>query len=282
MNVNNTVNFVGGTNAGNERTKLQGGGRDWTLNDDATISARHHSHLVLGFRGPISYNTSAATSSPQQRVAIKASTRGAINSWEEHVKSGQTFCSFKTGTGPSQAVETFQFVRAGSGYATVGSSSGRNEYNASGRLLTHRQGHCTASLQPNGDFLWSHGYTSRRVDAPADGFAQAAPTSAPAPADSDDILQGKYRGLRKFDGRRKESIPGVGRQISNTDYTIYLWAKSTGPFDLMCSGRISSGVYLHIQLERGGIYFGHGWNDMNGSHFPRGTWASLAFIFSRS
>ena len=47
MEVGNTVNFVGGTTA-NERTELEGGGRDWTLNDDGTISAKHHPHLVLG------------------------------------------------------------------------------------------------------------------------------------------------------------------------------------------------------------------------------------------
>lgn len=47
MNEGTTVNYVGGDSVG--RTKLAGGGRDWTLNDDGTISAKHHPHLVLGF-----------------------------------------------------------------------------------------------------------------------------------------------------------------------------------------------------------------------------------------
>jgi len=48
MNEGTTVNYVG---AGENRakTKLGGGGRDWTLNNDGTISAKHHPHLVLGF-----------------------------------------------------------------------------------------------------------------------------------------------------------------------------------------------------------------------------------------
>ena len=41
------VNWVGGTSA-KEKTKQDGGGRDWTINDDGTISAKHHPHLVLG------------------------------------------------------------------------------------------------------------------------------------------------------------------------------------------------------------------------------------------
>jgi len=42
------VNFVG-AGAGHVHTKQGGGGRDWTLNNDGTISAKHHPHLVLGF-----------------------------------------------------------------------------------------------------------------------------------------------------------------------------------------------------------------------------------------
>ena len=41
------VNFVGGVDF--KKTKVPGGGRDWKLNDDGTISAKHHPHLVLGF-----------------------------------------------------------------------------------------------------------------------------------------------------------------------------------------------------------------------------------------
>lgn len=48
MDEGNVVNFVGGTNE-DAKTKQGGGGRDWTLNDDGTISAKHHPHLCLGF-----------------------------------------------------------------------------------------------------------------------------------------------------------------------------------------------------------------------------------------
>ena len=43
----NGVNWVGGTNA-QEKTKLGGGGRDWRLNEDGTISAEQKPELVLG------------------------------------------------------------------------------------------------------------------------------------------------------------------------------------------------------------------------------------------
>ena len=51
MEVGNAVNFVGGSTA-KEVTKKGGGGRDWTINDDGTISAKHHPHLVLGVQVP--------------------------------------------------------------------------------------------------------------------------------------------------------------------------------------------------------------------------------------
>merc|ERR1711939_412815 len=50
MEINNTVNFVGGTNQGKERTKLGGGGRDFVLNDHATISPKNAPQLCLGLR----------------------------------------------------------------------------------------------------------------------------------------------------------------------------------------------------------------------------------------
>lgn len=46
--VGTVVNFVGGSGGGGHRTKLHGGGRSWTINDDGTISCRNHPHLVLG------------------------------------------------------------------------------------------------------------------------------------------------------------------------------------------------------------------------------------------
>lgn len=42
-----TVNFVGGTSK-KKKTRIIGGGRDWVINGDGTISVKKHSHLVLG------------------------------------------------------------------------------------------------------------------------------------------------------------------------------------------------------------------------------------------
>jgi hypothetical protein len=48
MEVGNVVNFVGGSGDSGHRTKLPGGGRSWTINNDGTISSQHHPRLVLG------------------------------------------------------------------------------------------------------------------------------------------------------------------------------------------------------------------------------------------
>ena len=47
----NTHSGFSGDNAQN-RTRLGGGGRDWTVREDGTIAARHSPHLVLGTRPP--------------------------------------------------------------------------------------------------------------------------------------------------------------------------------------------------------------------------------------
>jgi hypothetical protein len=52
MEVGITVNYVGGTSSW-DRTKQGGANRDWTINDDGTISAKHHPHLVLGMVGGV-------------------------------------------------------------------------------------------------------------------------------------------------------------------------------------------------------------------------------------
>jgi hypothetical protein len=54
MHHGNTVNFVGGPTA--DRTRLSGGGRDWTVREDGTIAARHSPHLVLGTHPPYEKN----------------------------------------------------------------------------------------------------------------------------------------------------------------------------------------------------------------------------------
>ena len=47
MESGNTVNWVGGTTK-NDATKKSGGGRDWFVNDDGTISCKHRRDLILG------------------------------------------------------------------------------------------------------------------------------------------------------------------------------------------------------------------------------------------
>merc|ERR1711998_60459 len=80
---------------------------------------------------------------------------------------GKTGASFKTGESEDNAVETFHFTcEGGETYVTTGSKSGRNAYSlsADGITLTHQQhAGITATLQPNGDLSWSHGFTSRIV-----------------------------------------------------------------------------------------------------------------------
>ena len=44
----NTVNYVGARPGSSAKTKERGGGRDWIVNDDSTISAKQSPGLVLG------------------------------------------------------------------------------------------------------------------------------------------------------------------------------------------------------------------------------------------
>ena len=74
---------------------------------------------------------------------------------------GQSCESFPNGQ-PGRIVETFQFTREGAIYVTTGTFSGRNTYTRHGNKLQHRQArHITATLRPNGELAWSHGYGSR-------------------------------------------------------------------------------------------------------------------------
>ena len=74
---------------------------------------------------------------------------------------GQRCESFPNGQ-PGRIVETFQFTREGGIYVTTGTFSGRNTYTRHGNKLQHRQArHITATLRPNGELAWSHGYGSR-------------------------------------------------------------------------------------------------------------------------
>ena len=74
---------------------------------------------------------------------------------------GQRCESFPNGQ-PGRIVETFQFTREGGIYVTTGTYSGRNTYTRHDNKLQHRQArHITATLRPNGELAWSHGYGSR-------------------------------------------------------------------------------------------------------------------------
>jgi hypothetical protein len=48
MEEGNPVNYVGAKTGSSVKTKERGGGRDWIVNDDSTISAKHSPWLVLG------------------------------------------------------------------------------------------------------------------------------------------------------------------------------------------------------------------------------------------
>merc|ERR1712008_213983 len=51
LEIGSSINFVGGTGS-QSKTKQSGGGRDWTINQDGTISAKHCPSLVLGIQIP--------------------------------------------------------------------------------------------------------------------------------------------------------------------------------------------------------------------------------------
>ena len=74
---------------------------------------------------------------------------------------GQKCESFPNGQ-PDHIVETFQFTREGEIYVTTGTASGRNTYTRHGETLQHQHhAEITATLRPNGELAWSHGYGSR-------------------------------------------------------------------------------------------------------------------------
>ena len=106
--------------------------------------------------------TSRAPGKPTRRfVRLTSGRSGAapVTSLDDYV--GQRCESFPNGQ-PGRIVETFQFTREGAIYVTTGTFSGRNTYTRHGNKLQHRQArHITATLQPNGELAWSHGYGSR-------------------------------------------------------------------------------------------------------------------------
>ena len=106
--------------------------------------------------------TSKAPGKPTRRfVRLTSGRSGAapVTSLDDWV--GQRCESFPNGQ-PGRIVETFQFTREGAIYVTTGTASGRNTYTRHGETLQHQQhAQITATLQPNGELAWSHGYGSR-------------------------------------------------------------------------------------------------------------------------
>ena len=96
---------------------------------------------------------------PRAIDATSTQARSRITSLDDFV--GQRFESFPNGQ-PGRIVETFQFTREGGIYVTTGTFSGRNTYTRRGETLQHHlYPHVTATLRPNGELAWSHGYGSR-------------------------------------------------------------------------------------------------------------------------
>ena len=143
MHAENAVNFVGGTTQ-NEKTKQGGGGRDWVINGDGTVSAKHQQHLVLGLR------------LPEQPVAKSVETGGGGHSLDG------SYISFKTGGSPDAVVDRFEAKTSNNGRRIDYYRNGnKNEgYDINGKHMT---GPVSADIHPNGDIVYSHGYTSRKA-----------------------------------------------------------------------------------------------------------------------
>ena len=124
-----------------------GGGAAVTAAAAAGAASRARPGVALNFRRPRAID------------ATSTQARSRITSLDDFV--GQRCESFPNGQ-PGRIVETFQFTREGAIYVTTGTFSGRNTYTWHGNKLQHRQAHhITATLQPNGELAWSHGYGSR-------------------------------------------------------------------------------------------------------------------------
>ena len=102
---------------------------------------------------------------PQTNVSNDvASNSGTKTKWAFFV--GKTLESYPNAN-PKGPVETFKFEKFGNNeYATIGSKSGRNEYNLGddGYLVHKKHGrNVTAYVNGQGEFQWSHGYRSRVI-----------------------------------------------------------------------------------------------------------------------
>jgi len=88
-----------------------------------------------------------------------ASSSPSVSPFDAYI--GHTMVSCPTGW-TSCAIETFTLEKTDDGhYATIGTASGRNEYYLkNGDTLQHKLWWITCTIE-QGEFQWSHGYTSR-------------------------------------------------------------------------------------------------------------------------
>ena len=79
----------------------------------------------------------------------------------------KTYKSFHSNGSQYEVAETFVFLKEGNTYVTKGSKSGRNCYTRKGNKLEHKKhpNNVCSFMHPNGEILWSHGYTSWPIDA---------------------------------------------------------------------------------------------------------------------
>ena len=137
----------------------------------AAATAKPPIHLHIGGGAAVTAAAAAgAASRARPGVALNFGRHRAIDATSTQARSritslddfvGQRCESFPNGQ-PGRIVETFQFTREGGIYVTTGTASGRNTYTRHGEKLIHRQArHITATLRPNGELAWSHGYGSR-------------------------------------------------------------------------------------------------------------------------
>ena len=119
----------------------------------AAATAKPPIHLHIGGGAAV---TAAAAAGAASRYGGGG---GGPTSLDDFV--GQRCESFPNGQ-PGRIVETFQFTREGGIYVTTGTASGRNTYTRRGETLQHQHhAEITATLRPNGELAWSHGYGSR-------------------------------------------------------------------------------------------------------------------------
>jgi len=141
------------------------GDRDWVQ----VGSSYHHagkSHVQDCHHYPPWGNQADDTTygTPTWNCAVLYATDGlsAARTFDDCI--GKTFHSFPTGGSADNVVDTFTFEA--DPFATVGGGSGRNEYDLIDGVLVHKHHKQITAKLVDGDFVWSHGYTSRSSETP--------------------------------------------------------------------------------------------------------------------